>query len=210
MITKRTQNAAHIRYKIINYVLETCKHKEFDKIHVTDICTASDISKVTFFKYFDKKEDILLLFKSILNFGICIDVSKRDLHGLAGLELIIDRFAQIIRETPSVATQMLTTLLHTKPPILPVHLTEADRALFFPDQNMDNVSLLPFWDLIEGFMLEGILSKEIIRFNNPADLSAVFISLIYGGVVTSHIRNRVQQSVYFNNICKNWVRSLKS
>ena len=66
MITKRIQNAAHIRYKIINYVSQACQTRDFSKIHVTEICQAANISKVTFFKYFDHKEDVLMLYKTIV------------------------------------------------------------------------------------------------------------------------------------------------
>src|SRR5210317_1337195 len=103
MITKRTQNAATIRYAVVDYVIKSCRTKSFESIHVTDICEASNISKVTFFKYFDKKEDVLLLYKTILNYEICNEVRKRDLHSLDGISLIIDRFVHVIRETPSIA-----------------------------------------------------------------------------------------------------------
>jgi len=208
MITKRTQNAASIRNKVVRYVVETCKQKNFENIHVTDICEAAEISKVTFFKYFDKKEDVLLLYKSILNYEICMDTSSKDLHSLAGIEAIVDRFVQLIRHTPSIAEGIIATLLHTKSPILPVILTDADKAEFFPEYSNTSVNILPFWDLIEGFMLEAILSKDINGHANASDLTSLFISTLYGAIVTSHIKHPDQQAVYFNNVMKCWLRSV--
>jgi AcrR family transcriptional regulator len=208
MITKRTQNAAHIRYKIINYVLQTCQHKDFDKLYVTEICQAANISKVTFFKYFERKEDVLMLYKSIINTGICIEVSQRGLKSLKGLSFITNRFVHIIRETPSIARELVSTLLHAKPPILPIILTEADKALFFPDVRFEEVNLISFWDLIEGFMLEGVLTREITKMASPPELATMYIANLYGAIITSHIKSQDQQAVVFNNINKNWLKCL--
>ena len=208
MITKRTQNAAHIRYKIINYVTEACKTRDFNKIHVTEICQAANISKVTFFKYFDRKEDVLMLYNSIINTGICIEVSQREITGIAGLEFIIIRFANIIRETPSIAREHVAALLHVKPPILPVILTEADRSLFYPDVRFEEVNILSFWNLVEGFMLEGVLNGEITRMADATELATMFMATLYGAIVTSHIREAEQQAIVFSNVSKSWLKCL--
>lgn len=208
MITKRTQNAATIRYAVVDYVINSCRTKNFESIHVTDICEASNISKVTFFKYFDKKEDVLLLYKTILNYEICNEVRKKDLHSLDGISLIVERFVQLLRDTPSIAEGIIATLLNTKPPILPVILTESDKAAFFKEASEEKVSVMPFWDLIEGFMLEAILGKDVNGHANASDLTSLFISTLYGAIVTSHVKSPDQQAIYFNNVMKSWLRSV--
>ena len=118
------------------------------------------------------------------------------------------RFVWILRHTPSIAEGIIATLLHTKSPILPVILTDADKAEFFPEYSNTSVNILPFWDLIEGFMLEAILSKDINGHANASDLTSLFISTLYGAIVTSHIKHPDQQAVYFNNVMKCWLRSV--
>lgn len=208
MISKRTQNAALIKSNVVDYVVRSSKTKSFNSIHVTDICTASGISKVTFFKYFDKKEDVLLLYKTILNYEICIEATKKNLHSLEGINAILDRFVLLIRETPSIAEGIISTLLNTRPPILPVILSDADKVAFFSDLEGEHPNILPFWDLIEGYMLEAILNKDVSRHANASDLTALFISTLYGAIVTSHIKNADQQAIYFNNVMKTWMRLL--
>jgi len=208
MITKRTQNAAHIRYKVINYVTQACQTKDFSKIYVTDICQAAGISKVTFFKYFDRKEDVLMLYSSIINTGMCIEVSQREITAMAGLEFVILRFGNIIRETPSIARELVAAILHTKPPILPVILTEADKALFFPDVRFEEVNIVSFWKLTEGFMLEGVLNGEITRMADATELATMFMAALYGSIVTSHMKESDQHAILFNNVSKNWLKCL--
>jgi AcrR family transcriptional regulator len=208
MVGKRTQNAARIRHDILDFVLKSCKKNDFDSVRVTEICKASNISKVTFFKYFDKKEDILLLYKGILNTHICVVVSERKLQSVRGLEFIIDHFAKSIRETPSIARELVACLLHSKPPILPYILTEADKELFFPNIDFDNVSILAFKDLVEKFMLEAILDNEITKKSDASDLANMFIATVYGAIVASHISGPEQQAIRFNNICKGWLNCL--
>ncbi|RLD23399.1 MAG: hypothetical protein DRI71_05405 [Bacteroidetes bacterium] len=208
MITKRTQNAAQIRYKVISYVTQACQTRNFNEIHVTDICRAANISKVTFFKYFDHKEDVLILYKSIINTGICIEISQREITSMAGLEHVIYRFANIIRETPSLARELVAAVLHSKPPFLPVILTDADKAFFFPDTRFEEVNIFSFWNLIEGFMLEGVLNGEITRVADATELATMFMATLYGGIVTSYIKDPDQQAIVFTNICKSWVKCL--
>ena len=208
MITKRTQNAAHIRYKVINYITQACQTRDFNKIHVTEICQAANISKVTFFKYFDRKEDVLMLYNSIINTGICIEVSQREITAVAGLEFVINRFGNIIRDTPSIAREQVAAILHVKPPILPVILSEADKALFFPDVRFEEVNILSIWNLIEGFMLEGILNGEITRMASATELATMFMATLYGAIVTSHIKEVEQQAIVFNNVSKSWLKCL--
>ena len=208
MITKRTQNAAHIRYKVINYVTQACQTRDFNKVYVTEICQAANISKVTFFKYFDRKEDVLMLYNSIINTGICIEVSQRENTSMAGLDFIINRFGSIIRDTPSIAREMVATFLHIKPPILPIILTEADRSLFFPDVRFEEINILSFWNMIEGFMLEAVLNREITKMASTTDLATMFMTILYGAIVTSHIKEPDQQAIVFNNVCKSWLKCL--
>lgn len=208
MITKRTQNAALIRFNVHKYVMNSCKTRDFTSIRVTEICEASGISKVTFFKYFDKKEDVLFLFKSILNTSICIDVSNKQLQSVAGLEHIIDNFVHIVQDTPSIARELVAGLLHSKPPILPVILTEADREFFFPGVDFEAVSIMPFWDLIERFMLEAILNREITKKGDASELTTMFIATLYGAIVASHLKGSDQQGARFNNVCRNWLYCL--
>jgi AcrR family transcriptional regulator len=208
MITKRTQNAAYIRYKVINYVTQACQTRDFSKIYVTDICQAAGISKVTFFKYFDRKEDVLMLYTSIINTGICIEVSQREITAMAGLEFIIQRFGHVIRDTPSIARELVAAILHAKPPILPVILTEADKALFFPDIRFEEVNIVSFWNLIEGFMLEGVLNGEITRMAVADELATMFMATLYGSIVTSHMKDPNQQAIVFTNVSKSLLRCL--
>ncbi|MEN8247897.1 MAG: TetR/AcrR family transcriptional regulator [Bacteroidota bacterium] len=208
MLTKRTQNAALIRHNILSFVTNSCKSRDFASVRVTEICEASNISKVTFFKYFDKKEDVLFLYQSILNTDICVEVSRNNLQSLEGLKYIIDRFNKSIRETPSIARELVAGLLHTKPPILPYILTEADREFFFPGVDFENVSIMPFIDLIEKFMLEAILNTEISEKSDASELATMYISVLYGAIVASHIKGPEQQAIRFNNICKSWLRCL--
>jgi len=209
MITKRTQNAALVRYKVISYVIEACKSKDFSSVHVSEICKAANISKVTFFKYFDHKEDVLMLYMSIVNTGICINVSERQLESVDGLNHIVERFGTMLSETPSIAREIVSAIIHTKPPVLAILLTESDKALFFPHTQFAGVNLRSFWDLIEGFMLEGILNNDITKITGPAELTNMFTATIYGAIITGHIKGRDgQQAIIFNNICKSWLRCL--
>jgi len=150
-----------------------------------------------------------MLYQSILNTGFCIDVKNRDLHGIAGIDWVLDRYAHVIRETPSIASEIVSSLLHCKPPILPVILTESDKAMFFVDTQFEQVNHLSFLDLIEGFMLEAVLDNEISKMSSASELTNMFMATMYGAIVTSHIKGDGQEALIFTNITRNWLKNLR-
>lgn len=209
MLTKRATHAAEIRHKAVSYILEVCRHKDFEQVFVTEICQHIGISKVTFFKYFDRKEDLLMLVYSVLNVRLCISLAQQQLSGRAAMEVVINSFGKLLTDTPSLAWELVTVLLRSKPPVLPVRLTEADRALFFPEVDFSRVEVVSFHDLIEGLMLDGILKKEITKMTDASELADMFLTNLFGAVVAAHISNRGPAGLVYNNIVRNWLRCLQ-
>ena len=104
---------------------------------------------------------------------------------------------------------MVSAIIHAKHPILPIILSESDKSLFFPNTQFDLVNLRSFWDMVEGFMLEGVLGNDITKHTSPSDLTNMFIATIYGAIITAHVKGEQgQQAIIFNNICKTWLRCL--
>ena len=65
-----------------------------------------------------------------------------------------------------------------------------------------------FWNLTEGFMLEGVLNGEITRMADATELATMFMAALYGSIVTSHMKESEQQAILFNNVSKNWLKCL--
>ena len=56
----RKEKAARIKVQVLDQTLRLIGKKSFDDLYIEDLCAKVKISKVTLFKYFPQKEDILL------------------------------------------------------------------------------------------------------------------------------------------------------
>ena len=54
------EKAARLKVQVLDHTLKLIEKKSFDDLYVDDLCAKVKISKVTLFKYFPQKEDILL------------------------------------------------------------------------------------------------------------------------------------------------------
>ncbi len=76
----RANNAAKIKVKCVNALFKRLHSSSFDDVMVREICSDVGISKVTFFKYFSCKEELLRYQYRIWCFHICIDLAKRTIQ----------------------------------------------------------------------------------------------------------------------------------
>lgn len=62
IFTKREINKGTTRLGLVDAMLEELNEKPFNDINIIDICKKVNISKVTFFNYFDHKEQLVELY----------------------------------------------------------------------------------------------------------------------------------------------------
>lgn len=85
-VSKFEVRKARIKIDLLNEVLKGLENSKFDDININKICADSGISKVTYFKYFPNKGDILLYFMSIWNYRIEIETIQRSLSGVKAIQ----------------------------------------------------------------------------------------------------------------------------
>jgi AcrR family transcriptional regulator len=67
------------------------KEKGYDTVTLNNICAAANISKNTFYYYFESKEDLLLQFYKILN-----DISTRNLPSILMAETSVEQYWKML------------------------------------------------------------------------------------------------------------------
>ena len=196
MSSKRESNAARIKYKALEYVLNESKGKNFDDIQVVDICKHVGVSKVTFFKYFTRKEDLLLYYKTILTLKIIIQLSEKKLEGIMALRLIVQQFAAEYVERPSLILGMINYFTHSLNYISPMRVKFAERTLFFPGAESVEYELISLDELVEQHMLDVVFKKQSSLSANSKQLSEVFLSTLYGALVMCRLRGSEHPSLF--------------
>ena len=189
MYTKREQNAARIKFKTLEYVLNETKSRNFNDIQVVEICKYVGISKVTFFKYFIRKEDLLLYYKSTLTLKLIIMLAQQKKEGMKALNLVVQQFANEYATRPSMVLGLIHYFTDSTQYVSPMRVKPAERALFFPEAESLTYEMISFDELIEQQMLDVVFKKKSMLSADSKHLSEVFTSSLYGAIVLFRIKN---------------------
>jgi len=80
---------------ILDEFLISLDHSHFDEIHIEDVCRRVSISKVTFFRYFTSKEEVLDYFVLRWCYQRSVEIDKRAYSGLEGIRQVFRTAAAI-------------------------------------------------------------------------------------------------------------------
>ena len=89
----RKEKAARIKVQILDQMLKLIGKKSFDDLYIDDLCAKVKISKVTLFKYFPQKEDILLYFFRVWCLARLTDLAAKPREGLQAIYFLFDKLS---------------------------------------------------------------------------------------------------------------------
>ncbi|MDH5603865.1 MAG: TetR/AcrR family transcriptional regulator [Cyclobacteriaceae bacterium] len=187
----REKKAAILKIRIYKVLQEELKQKRFDDIKVTDICKAVDISKVTFFKYFSCKEELLRYYFRIWCFNICVDLYTEPKRGIEGIYYLFDQVIKALKQYPSFFYSLLSYQINNTRILSPYPLRKEERKLLYPQmEQVLDIEVKSVHQLLENFVLEAVFNKDI----QQTDTSKVaeFLHVILMGTI---IRAGVQKNL---------------
>lgn len=203
----RKEKAARLKVQVLDQTLKLIGKKSFDDLYVDDICAKVKISKVTLFKYFPQKEDILLYYFRTWCLGRSVDLSQKPKEGLQGIYFLFDRLSEECEDHPGLMLSLVGYLSDFKRPPKPFPLKPEEKKLLFPHiENVTSVEILSLDQMLEKFTLEAIFRKEITKTISTRDITNLLTSVFLGGIVTAHVN---QQSPVKNFFRKNLDLMLK-
>ncbi len=90
----RKEKAARLKVQVLDHTLKLIGKKSFDDLYVDDLCAKVKISKVTLFKYFPQKEDILLYYFRIWCLTRSTELLVKPREGLQGIYFLFDKLSE--------------------------------------------------------------------------------------------------------------------
>lgn len=173
---KRQQRTEQTKKNISLALYALLLRKPYDEISVSDICRKADVSRVSFYHYYDKKDDILIQFSDERFAEFFDDFTK--LEAMTFEDLIIEIFRFLKKNS-----RQLAILRYAKrEDILLEQFHSYGRYIFSNTQtskllkNKDNAYLIPF--------LVGGLFQVIMRWldegmtSTPEELSRAVMDII--------------------------------
>ncbi len=193
----RKEKAARLKIQILENTLKLIGKKPFEDLYVDDLCAKVKISKVTFFKYFPQKEDVLLYYFRVWCLGRAVELKAKPKEGLNGFYYLADKLAEECEAHPGLMLSLIGYLADFKRPPKPFPVKPEEKIFLFPDhENIQSVEILSLEQMLEKFTLEAIFKKEITKTTATRDITNLFITILLGSVVTAHT-NQISPLRYF-------------
>lgn len=189
-MTHREEKSAKLKLLILQHTLDLSRQRPFKDIHVQDICKNCKLSKVTFFKYFPQKEDVLLFYFRIWSIRCALELAKNKKEGLDAIYFIFEQIGKEYDLHKNIILAMVGYQVNVERPHTPFPVKPAERKLLFPDDSDYKHEMTGLHQMMEKFLLEAIFKKQITKVANASELANVFITLFYGNILTAHLRQQ--------------------
>jgi AcrR family transcriptional regulator len=194
----RKEKAARLKLAILDHTLKLIGKKPFDDVHVDDICAKVKISKVTLFKYFPQKEDILLYFFRLWCLKRAIEFKEKPREGLSAVFYLFDKLAEDYETYPGLILSWVAYQADLKRAPKPFPVKPEERRFLFPQvADVSAIELLSLDQMFEKAALEAIFKKEITKTTNTREVMFLLNTVFYGSVLTSHLNQVSQPKMFF-------------
>jgi AcrR family transcriptional regulator len=194
----RKEKAARLKLAILDGTLKLIGKKSFDDLLVDEICAKVKISKVTLFKYFPQKEDILLYYFRLWCLRRAVELCDKPREGLAGITFLFDKLSEDAETHPGIILSLFAYLADLRRTLRPFPVKVEEKKLIFPElENIGSVEIQSVDQMLEKFSLEAIFKKEITKTSSTRDITQVLISVFYGSVLTAHINQISTLKIFF-------------
>lgn len=205
----RKEKAARLKVQVLEHTLKLVGKKAFDDIYVEDICEKVKISKVTFFKYFPQKEDVLLYHFRIWCLSRSVDLKMKPKEGIQGVYYLLDKLSEECETHPGLMLSLIGYLSDSKRPPKPFPVKPEEKKLIFPDvEDVSSVEILSLDQMLEKFTLEAIFKKEITKTTSTRDITNLFNTIFLGSIVTAHMTQQSPLKLFFRRNLDNVMKGL--
>lgn len=194
----RKEKAARLKVQVLDQTIKLIGKKSFEDLYVDDICAKVKISKVTLFKYFPQKEDILLYYFRMWCLTRSVEMTQKPREGLAGIYYLFDKLSDECEEHPGLLLSLVGYLSDYKRSPKPFPIKAEEKKLVFSDlPNIATIEILSLDQMVEKFTLEAIFKKEITKSISTRDITHMILAVFFGGIVIGHINHQSPLKIFF-------------
>lgn len=194
----RKEKAARIKVQVLDQTLRLVGKKSFDDLYIDDLCAKVKISKVTLFKYFPQKEDILLYYFRVWCLTRLTELLAKPREGLQGIYYLFDKLSESWETHPGLVLSLVGYLADVKRSPKPFPIKAEEKKLLFPYiDGITSIEIQSVEQMFEKFILEAIFKKEITKTGSTRDVTNVFTTVFMGGIVTAHLHQPGNIKLFF-------------
>lgn len=180
----RERKYAKTKNIILDIFTEKLKKQLIEEVSIKDICIEAQISEGTFYNYFPKKTDILVLFIAQWSIKARWLADKKFAETGSGLRAIDEIFAftadEMQRRGP-VMFEVISFLsrMRTTPPVEDISM--AEKLVAFPDMmGIEKVKAQNLVDMAKFFLDKAIANRELPKNVNMEKLQLGIRTIFFG------------------------------
>jgi AcrR family transcriptional regulator len=194
----RKEKAARLKINVLENTIKLIGTKPFADLHIEEICKKTKISKVTLFKYFPRKEDILLYYYRVWCLRRAVELNEKPKEGMVAILFLFDKLSEDFEKHPGILLSLVGYLADMSRALKPFPVKVEEKKLLFADvKDIHMVEIQSVDQMIEKFALESIFKKEITKTTSTRDITNILTSIFYGSLVTAQINQMSQPKMFF-------------
>lgn len=192
---KRELNKAQTRIDILNAVYRLTSIENFRDLKVKTIIEQVDITEMTFFNYFQKKEDILKYMMGVWAVDLQVLQYRTPLSGEMAIRRIFHHTAAYVKTHPRLMVNFIAYLATNEIEPTANEIEAADRFLLHPDCPELYDSRIPSGN--------ELLLQHLAEINPARDHTSTLLHLascFYGDVLVAHTAGLDIEMLYSNSL----------
>lgn len=172
-----------MKVSILEEMLRLLKIKNLNDIHIEELCSNINTTKVTFFKYFNYKEQVLDYFVSKWLYDRSFDIHCKKYQSEDGLYNVFKSICEVATPGKKIMVSLVNyySKLTEKPAV--IELSSYEYYLFNKEAFHQKVEPLNLQQIFIHY-LSGIKSIHSSRYN---ELVCQLLALMYGVPIQTHI-----------------------
>ncbi|WP_270172637.1 TetR/AcrR family transcriptional regulator [Paenibacillus sp. SYP-B4298] len=183
-ISLRELKKARSKLAIYEASLKLIEHRLFSEVMVEDICREAEVSRVTFFKFFSQKNDVLVYYMRIWLTRRLLDIRAQRLEGFAAIEHLFDQVAIESASHAGIMPSLISFLAGMQGhPAMPP-LERAEIRLLFPKQEEEAAAVPSMYEAFWQAMDEAQRAGELRRGVAVDEAVQALFTIFYGSFLT--------------------------
>ena len=184
-ISLREIKKARAKIALYEASLSLMEDKMFHEVMVEDICQKAELSRVTFFKFFPKKEDVLIYFMQIWLTERIIEIESMHKHGFDAIRHLLYKVGEQAGTITGIMPSLISFLAQMKMHPNLQDLSRAEIRLLFPGEEEIGSKAPNLYELFKRSMSEAAELQQLKQGISVDDAVKILFTIFYGSFLTA-------------------------
>jgi len=191
-IPLRELKKAKNKIALYEAALSLMEDRMFSQVMLEDICKRAEISKVTFFKFYQRKEDVLIYFMRVWLTERIIEIDNQGKKGFQAFRHLLLHIAEENKVRPGMMPSLISFLAEQNmQPCMP-ELSAAEVSLLFPGHQEEGSQSPNMFALFLRFMEEEEQSGNLNKHLTLEQAVQICFTIFYGAFLTAQLYNSTE------------------